>query len=86
MLRLYNSPLGVSALHFCDKTAQSDVFCHPVAAYLGMLKPYQRTHFPFPLPENASGRGFVCVSLCVCVCVCVHGEIISRDIFSTFFS
>lgn len=42
----------VSAVHFCDKTAQSHALSHPIAAYLGMLEPDQRTHFPFPLPEN----------------------------------
>lgn len=26
---------------------------HRIAAYLGVLKPDQRTHFSFPLPENA---------------------------------
>lgn len=50
-------PLGVSAAHFCDKTFQSAAFSHPIAAYLGMLKPHQRT--PFSLP---SARKCICFS------------------------
>lgn len=40
---------GVSASHFCDKTFQGNALSHPIAAYLGVLKPDQRT--PFSLPS-----------------------------------
>lgn len=34
-------------------SAQSQALSHPIAAWLGLLKPDQRAHFPVPLSENA---------------------------------
>lgn len=40
------------ALYFFDMTAQSQTLSPPISAYLRILKPDSRIHFPFPLPEN----------------------------------